>query len=79
MVGRRVVGLAPSKNARLLLWGTAFGGRPDGFRQRHEALNACRNPFAEAGYPLDVHVAVRGELGDEGRWSRPRPSRKRAA
>lgn len=62
LVGRRVVGLAPSPHARLLLWSTGLSGAdPTGADSIHTAIKTCREPFVALGYPLDVHVAAKGE------------------
>ena len=57
-VGRRVLGLPPSKHLRLLLVSTGLSdGDPNGRRTIHEALEKVLEPFTYYRYPLDVHVA----------------------
>jgi hypothetical protein len=61
LVGRRVPAIGQSSHVRLLLWGTGLSASdPVGMDTVHEALDSCRQPFEALGYPLEVHVAVRG-------------------
>gem|GEM_PF-5288605 len=73
LVGRRVVGLGPSTHVRLLLWSTGLSAAdPTGAGSIHEALEKVLEPFTYYRYPVDVHVAVRGEDGADGSLEVPR-------
>ena len=62
----------PSPHVRLLLWSTGLqAADPTGGGTVKEALDLCCKPFAEYGYPLETHLAVKGEGLADGKPTLP--------